>query len=219
MAVQIKVRLQSTCQSESGYCNVNGIMRGCVHLLSPGAGGAVCLWHPWSTGSVRVPPRCRCSARLRLESNCTPATPPLAGWSAFRSTGTVVSTKATCLHTGTLDSLHHGDVPVMKLQHWTAMYSHSYPCGLLLSPPCAPVTPTQNHSNDLSEHAAAAARRLHYICGHWISYHMRNCVFLGFFSQGLHRTSCRAMQIKLICGCFPHFLVQWICSTALVRKA
>lgn len=135
MAVQIKVRLQSMCQSESVYCNVNRIMRGCVHLLSPGAGGAVCLWHLWSTGSVRVPPRCRCSAHLHLESNCTPATPPLAGWSAFRNTGTVVNTKATCLQTDTLNSFHHGGVTVMKLQHWTAMYSHSYPCGLSLPLP------------------------------------------------------------------------------------
>lgn len=217
MAVQIKVRLQSMCQSESVYCNRNRIMRGCVHLLSPGAGGAVCLWHLWSTGSVRVPPRCRCSAHLHLESNCTPATPPLAGWSAFGNTGTVVNTKATCRQTDTLNSFHRGDVTVMKLQHWTAMYSHSYPRGLSHPPPCAPVTPTQNHSTDLSEHAAAG--RLHYICGHWISYQTRNCVFLGFFSQGLHRTSCRAMQIKLICGCFSHFLAQWICSTALARKA
>lgn len=135
MAVQIKVRLQSVCQSESVYCNVNRTMRGCVHLLFPGAGGAVCLWHLWSTGSVRAPPRCRCSAHLRLESNCTPATPPLVGWSAFRNAGTVVNTKATCLQADTLNSFHHAGVTVMKLQRWTAMYSHSYPCGLSLPLP------------------------------------------------------------------------------------
>lgn len=59
----------------------------CVNLPSPGAGGAGGLWHLWSTGSAREPPRCRCSARLHLEWSCTPATPPLAGWSAFRKRG------------------------------------------------------------------------------------------------------------------------------------
>lgn len=61
----------------------------CVSVLnapSPGAGGAACLWHLWSRDSVQEPPLCRCNAHLHPEPSCTPATLPLAWWSAQRDT-------------------------------------------------------------------------------------------------------------------------------------
>lgn len=52
----------------------------CVSVCTPSpvAGGAVCLWHLWSTDSVQVPPLCRHNAHLHPEQSCTPATLPLA---------------------------------------------------------------------------------------------------------------------------------------------
>lgn len=90
-----------TVKARELCCDVNWNEWGCVCILSPGADGAVCLWHPWSTGSVQVPPLCRCSAHLHPELSCTPATPPLAGWSACRNTSTVLNTKPMCVETGT----------------------------------------------------------------------------------------------------------------------
>lgn len=123
---------------KSVYCKVNRNVCGCMRILSPGAGGAVCLWHLWSTDSVQVPPLCRCSAHLHPELSCTPATPPLAGWSAYRNTGTVVNTKPTCLQTDTLNKYNADDVTVMKLRHTAVMYSYFYPHGSSSLLPCAP---------------------------------------------------------------------------------
>ncbi len=75
--------------SERARWRVSLCKQKCVlRAPSPGAGGAVCLWHLWSTDSVQVPPLCRYNAHLHPELSCTPATPPLAGWSAHGNTGT-----------------------------------------------------------------------------------------------------------------------------------
>lgn len=79
----------------------------CACILSPGAGEADGLWRPWSRDSVQVPPPCRCSVRLHLELSCTPATPPLAGWSACSHKGMVKKTKkVTQLQAETLNTAH-----------------------------------------------------------------------------------------------------------------
>lgn len=216
MAVQIKVRLQSVCQSESVYCNVNRTMprlcaptfsrswRSCLPLAS--------LEHRFCSGATTVQMQRPSASWVELYT-CHPS---------FGRMVCIQEHRHSCEYKGHMPTGRHAQQfpPRRCHSHEIAAlncYVFSF-LSLWFITSSAPVTPTQNHSTDLSEHAAAAGR-LHYISGHWISYQTRNRVFLGFFSQGLHRTSCRAMQIKLICGCFSHFLVQWICSTAPARKA
>jgi len=76
-----------------------------LHMPSPGAGGAACLWHLWSTDFVQVRPLCRYNARLHPELSCTPATPPLAWWSAHNNSWTIMNTHQTFLWTHNLISL------------------------------------------------------------------------------------------------------------------
>lgn len=86
--------LEELCSKASG---ARVIVRGCgwrVCLLSPGAGEADGLWRLWSRDSVPVPPPCRCSVHRHLELSCTPATPPLAGWSAYSRTGAIKKSPA-----------------------------------------------------------------------------------------------------------------------------
>ena len=119
------LQLESMCV----YCQVNRNVCGCVHIPSPGAGGAVCLWHLWSTDSVQVPPLCRYNAHLHPELSCTPATPPLAGWSAYRNTGTVVNTQPTYPLTDALNKFHTDDITVMKSRHTAVMFSYFFLVG------------------------------------------------------------------------------------------
>lgn len=113
-------------ESESVYCQINRnvcvCVCGCVLVPSPGAGGAVCLWHLWSTDSVQVPPLCRYNAHLHPELSCTPATPPLAGWSAYRNTGTVVNAQPTHIQRDTLNKSNTDDIALMKLRRTAVMF-------------------------------------------------------------------------------------------------
>lgn len=81
--------------SVKGVCRTAVYAGGwCVCLLSPGAGEADVLWRLWSRDSVPVPPPCRCSVHPHLELSCTPATPPLAGWSAHSRKSVIKSQRS-----------------------------------------------------------------------------------------------------------------------------
>lgn len=111
---------------------------------SPGAGGAACLWHLWSRDSVQEPPLCRCNAHLHPEPSCTPATLPLAWWSAQRD---------TCSHKYTAH-ISTDDVTTLTLQHTAVMFCYFvyYRSSILL--PSAPKASTPTNSTDLEKVAA-----------------------------------------------------------------
>lgn len=169
----------------------------CACVLSPGAGEADGLWRPWSRDSVQVPPPCRCSVRRHLELSCTPATPPLAGWSACSHKGVVRKKKRK--------KKSHAYSQRPWIQPRVRAMSQSWNCKALV------------YSWQL--HYSVLVLSTHLTINSACFPGWRKFLTSSLRDQFHYWKSHWGMQINLICGSFSPSLLHRICSTVLGYEA